>query len=149
MDSVKCLLANKFVKETNNAPHIIYSPLSVAENYAGKKVKFDDWKCFRHFRKSGFKYMFKFDLKSEYHHIEVNENFSTAMFLFKRIARPLLKYWHKHLIKMACFLEDGLSMPEPFSEATCNSNFVQETLQKSGSLLHSEKSAWEPQELIT
>ena len=93
--------------------------------------------------------MFKFDLKSEHHHIEVNENFSTAMFLFKRIARPLLKYWHKHLIKMACFLEDGLSMPEPFSEATCNSNFVQETLQKSGSLLHSEKSAWEPQELIT
>ena len=40
VDSVKCLLANKFVKETNNTPQIIYSRLSMAENYAGKKSKF-------------------------------------------------------------------------------------------------------------
>ena len=152
--------------------------MSVAENYAGKKrlifhlryinkhictrkVKFDDWKCFRHFLNSGPKYMFKFNLKSEYHHIDVNENFQTylgfswkieensALFLFKKIVRPFVKYWHKHLIKISSFPDDGLSMSESFSEAICNSHFVLETLQKSGFVVNCEKLVWEPQEVMT
>ena len=35
-DSIKDLLANKLVKETNNIPHVV-SPLSVAENSACEK----------------------------------------------------------------------------------------------------------------
>ena len=35
-ESIKNLLADKLVKETNNIPHVV-SPLSVAENSAGKK----------------------------------------------------------------------------------------------------------------
>ena len=35
-DSIKDLLINNLVKETNNIPHVV-SPLSVAENFAGKK----------------------------------------------------------------------------------------------------------------
>ena len=35
-DSIKDLLANKLVKETNDIPHVV-SPLSVAKNSAGKK----------------------------------------------------------------------------------------------------------------
>ena len=75
-DSIKDLLANKLVKETNNTPHVV-SPLPVAENSAGKKrlildlryvnkhlhthkVKFDDWKCFQNFLNAGSKFMFKF-----------------------------------------------------------------------------------------
>ena len=70
--------------------------------------------------------MFKFDRKSGYHHIDINETFQTYLgfsrkidgkvrhfvftvlpsglssvpFLFKKIVRPLVKYWRKHLIKM-------------------------------------------------
>ena len=90
-DSIKDLLVNKLVKETNNIPHVV-SPLSVAENFADKKrqildlryvnkhiythkVKFDDWKCFQNFLKVGSKFMFKFDLKSVYHHIDINETY--------------------------------------------------------------------------
>ena len=35
-DSIKDLLPNKLVKQTNNIPHVV-SPLSVVENSAGKK----------------------------------------------------------------------------------------------------------------
>ena len=35
-DSIKDLLINKLVKETKNIPHVV-SPLSVVENFAGKK----------------------------------------------------------------------------------------------------------------
>ena len=83
-DSIKDLLANKLIKETNNIPHIV-RPLSVAENSACRKrlildlrylnkhictheVKFDDWKCFQNFLNAGSKIMFKFDLKCMYHH---------------------------------------------------------------------------------
>ena len=87
-DSIKDLLGNKLVKETNNIPHAL-SLLSVAEISACKKrlifglryvnkhiymhkVKFDDWKCFPNFLNAGSKFMFKFDLKSVYHHIDIN-----------------------------------------------------------------------------
>ena len=92
-DSIKDLLVNKLLKETNNIP-LAVSPLSVAENSAGKKrltldlryvnkhiythkVKFDDWKCFQNLLNAGSKFMFKFDLESGYHHIDINETFQT------------------------------------------------------------------------
>ena len=119
--------------------------------------------------------MFKFDLKSGYHHIDINETvqiylgfsrkiagkvrhfvftvlpfgLNSALFLFTKIFRSLVKYWRRHLIKIACFLDDGLSVGESFSEAICNSQFVQETLQKSGFTVNCEKSVWEPQEVTS
>ena len=46
-------------------------------------------------------------------------------------------------------MDDGLSVAESFSEAICNSQFVQETLQKSGFIVNCEKSVWELQEVMT
>ena len=46
-------------------------------------------------------------------------------------------------------MDDGLSVAESFSEAICNSQFVQETLQKSGFTANCEKSVWEPQEVTS
>ena len=43
------------------------------------KVKFDEWKCFQNFLNAGSKFMFKFDLKSGYHHIDINETFQTYL----------------------------------------------------------------------
>ena len=74
---------------------------------------------------------------------------NSAPFLFTKIIRPLVKYWCKHLIKIACFLSDSLSVAEFFSEAICSSQFVRKTLQKSGFIEKSEKSVSEPQEVMT
>ena len=97
---IKDLLANKLAKETTNTRQVI-SPLSVAENSAGKrrlildilyvnkhiythKVKFDDWKCLQNFLNADSKFMFKFDPKSGYYHIDINETFQTYLeFLWK------------------------------------------------------------------
>ena len=46
-------------------------------------------------------------------------------------------------------MDDGLSVAESFSEAICNSQFAQETLQGSGFIVNCEKSVWEPQEIMT
>ena len=46
-------------------------------------------------------------------------------------------------------MDNGLSVAESFSEAICNSQFVQETLQKSDFIVNCEKSFWEPQEIMT
>ena len=100
--------------------------------------------------------MLKFDLKSGYYHLYIMKLFkltsdfrgklivksrhfvftvlpfglNSALFLFTNIVRHLAKYWRRHPIKkIACFLDDGLSVTESFSEAICNSEFIQETLQ--------------------
>ena len=179
-DSIKYLLVTKLVKETNNIPHVV-SPLSVAKNSAGKKrqildlryvnkhiythkVKSDDWKCFQNFPNVGSKFMFKFDLKSVYHHIDINETFQTYLgfsweidskvrhfvFTVRTQFSPVSdcpsfrkKFRRSHPIKIACFLDDGRSVGESFSEAIYNSQFVQ-TLQKSGFIVNCEKSVWDP-----
>lgn len=190
-NSIKELLENNLIKEVATVPHVV-NPLSVAENSVGKKrlildlryvnkhiytekIKFDDWKCFQNFLTAKSKFLFKFDLKSGYHHVDINENFqkflgfswlvdgkikhfvftvlpfglSSAPFIFTKLVRPLVKYWRKNLIRIACFLDDGISVAESLIEGIQNSNFVRETLQKAGFVVNIEKSAWEPQESIT
>ena len=46
-------------------------------------------------------------------------------------------------------MDDGLSEAESYSGTICNSQFVQETLQKSIFIVNCEKSVWEPQEVMT
>ena len=138
------------------------------------KVKFDDWKGLQNFLNASSKFMFKFDPESRYHHIYINETFQTyfgfswkidgkvryfvftvlpfglnsAPFLFTKIVRPLVKYWRKYLVKIPCFLDDGPSLAESFSEAICNSQFVQESFQKSGVIVNCEKSVRGLQEVF-
>ena len=74
---------------------------------------------------------------------------NSVPFLFTKIFHLSVKYWRKHLIKIAFFLDDGLSVAKSFSKAICNSQFVQETLQRSGFIVNCEKSVCEPQEVMT
>ena len=111
------------------------NPLSVSENSAGKKclvldlrfineylykdkIKFDDWKCLENYLEYTDGYLFKFDLKSGYHQIDMFEEhqtylgfswkidnivklfvftvlpfgLSTAPFAFTKVVKPLVKY---------------------------------------------------------
>ena len=94
--------------------------------------------------------MFKFDLKHGYYHMNklvpriFVENWKSWIFctysfcqsdlikprfLFGKIIHPLVNYRCKKLLKIACFLDECLSLLELLFEAIPSSNFVQETLQ--------------------
>ena len=93
-------------------------------------------KCFENYSEHTDGYVFIFDLKSVYHHVDVFEEHqtylgvsqkinnvvklfvftvlpfgvSTAPFVFTKVVRPLVKYWRLNSIKIACFLDDGLGI---------------------------------------
>ena len=95
---------------------------------------FTDWKIALSYFEKGA-YMFSFDLKSGYHHIEIAEEhqtylgfswnlqgsqssryfvfavlpfgLSTAPYIFTKCVRPLEKYWRFQGVKIAVFLDDG------------------------------------------
>ena len=121
------------------------NPLSVSEDPSGKKrlildvsylkqflwkekIKFDDWKVFEDFIDSDAEaYLFKFDLKSGYHHVHIHKDYqkfvgfswnfggqkryflysvlpfglSSGPLIFTKIVRVLIKYWRAHGITIA------------------------------------------------
>ena len=170
------------------------SPLSVSQDPSGKKrlildlsfvnkfvwqekIKFDDLKSFENYiegDKEGF--LFKFDLKSGYHHVDIHKDsqkylgfawrfsdgttkylqyavlpfgLTSGPFIFTKIVRVLIKYWRSYAIKIACFLDDGLSIEYTQQEqAIKNSKFVKKSLKCSGFIANHEKSQWEPTKVI-
>lgn len=113
--------------------------------------------------------MFKFDLKSGYYHVDINEEFhkflefywtingkqkffvytvmafglSSATYLFTKLLRPLLKYWRAAGISVIVYLDDGWGI---YSSSVCKavSNRVKSDIQKAGFFLNTEKSVWKP-----
>ena len=134
-NSITELLESERIKQLlSYKPHVV-NPLSVSVQPNGKKrlildlryvnhfikklrIKYDDWKIASlMFRKNG--YMFSFDLKSGYHHVEIFQphqtflgfswefqgetrfyvftvlpfGFSVAPYIFTKILRPLVGWW--------------------------------------------------------
>ena len=111
-------------------------------------------------------YLFQFDLKSGYHHLdifdehqtylgfscEINQQthsfvftvllfgLSTAPFVFTKVVRPLIKYWRLHAIRIACFLDDGLNIEFGYSKLETSSKFVLNTQINDG--LAGKKNQW-------
>ena len=112
------------------------------------KIKFDDWNSFQNYLEGNKGYLFKFDLKSGYHHVDIFEEhqtylgfsweinqqthyfvftvlpfgLSTAPFVFTKVVRPLIKYWRLHAIKIACFSGDGLGIQFGYSKYKLHQN---------------------------
>ena len=130
---------------------LVVNPLSVSVQPCGKKrlildlchvnkcllnqrVKFEDWKvALSYFTKGS--YMYSFDLKSGYHHVEISQEhqtylgfswevadsgdeifhvftvlpfgLSTAPYVFTKLLKPLEKRWRLQGICIAIFLDDG------------------------------------------
>ena len=114
------------------------------------KIKFDDRKCFENYLPAKKGYLYKFDLKNGYHHIDIFDScqaylgfikwttryflftilpfgLSSAPFVFAKVARPLVKHWRLHAVKAACFLDDGLGIACTYQDALSCSNFVKVT----------------------
>ena len=72
---------------------IIISPLSVPENkdkkrlllrYVNKhlmkdRIKYDDWKCFENYLSEDSRWIYNFDIKSGYHHVDIFETHQTFL----------------------------------------------------------------------
>ena len=142
--------------------------------YKGK-IKFEDWKCFEQYLEGKEGCLFKFDLKNGYHHIEIFEphqkflgfswifksnikfsvftvlpfGLTSAPFVFTKVVGPLVKYWRLNFVIITYFLDDGTSIEYNYEKAKHKSEFVQQTLTKSGFIHKIEKSTWESCKILT
>ena len=93
------------------------------------EIKFEDWKYFESYLEGNEGYLFKFDLKNGYHDIfEAHQKFLGFSWVFT----PLVKYWRFNSLKITCFLDGRIGIEYSYEEAKRKSEFILETLTKSG-----------------
>ena len=114
--------------------------------------------------------MFKFDLKSGYHHVSIYKShwkylgfvwnvdgipkyyvftvlpfgLATACYVFTKIVRPLVRYWRGQGLRAVVYLDDGIIAVEGEEAASRASEAVKDDLRKAGFVIHVKKSQWEP-----
>ena len=179
--SIDELVATGCVRHVEEVPHVC-SPLSVVENAVGKKrlvlnlrylnqhlwkqkFKYEDLRTAMMYFNPG-DYLFAFDLKSGYHHVDIAEihqkflgfewngryyvftvlpfGLSSACYIFTKLVRPLVRYWRARGIKITVYLDDGLAVASNEQQASDASQIVRDTLKKAGFIAHPEKSQWVP-----
>ena len=159
--SVSELFKSGAIREVATLPHIC-SPLSVVENSKGKKrlvinlrhlnkylwkekFKYEDLRIAMLLMEKG-DFLFSFDLKSGYHHIDIAEahqkflgfewgghyyvftvlpfGLSTACYIFTKMLRPFVRFCRARGLKMIVYLDDGLGAVSGFLEASKASKLV-------------------------
>ena len=137
-------------------------------------IRFDDWRAFESYLISD-SFCFQFDLKSGYHHVDIfnaHQTFlgfswirdgkckyfvftvlpfglSTAPYIFIKILRPLVSFWHSRGIKITLYLVDAIGIESSYEKAKVSSSFVCKTLCKDGLVFNSERSQWAPVKMLT
>ena len=184
--SVADLLDAGCIKEVAAEPWVC-SPLSVVENSVGKKrlvvnlkhlnkclwkqkFKYEDLRIAMLLFEKG-DYLFTFDLKSGYHHVDIAEEhckylgfawhgrfymftvlpfgLSSACYMFTKLLRPLVRYWRARGLRILVYLDDGLCATAGRQRALEESHLVQATLNRAGFVVHPTKSVWEPIQRLT
>lgn len=166
-------------------PHVV-NPLTVAYSRAGKprlvldcrhinpclhlfKVKFEDIRVAERLFDIN-SYIFTFDLKSAYHHIDIFPEHTTylgfswsyngtvkyyvynslpfgisvAGHIFTKTLRVPQKYWRSLGLKVIMFLDDGIGGDVRLERAIFASNFIRGSLLEFGFLLAEDKCSWKP-----
>ena len=140
-----------------------------------RKVRCEDVSVALQIFSRGF-FLFKFDLKSGYYHVEIFPDhrkylafswdfgdgvvkyfqvtvlpfgLSSAPYLFTKLLKPILTSWRCKGIPMAIFLDDGLGGGSNSSKAKINSLTARADLTRYGFVINEEKSLWEPVQVIT
>ena len=158
-ETISELLSSGRIEEKLN-PSFVVNPLSVAYQASGKRrlildlinvneyvpkmhFKLDDWKVGLQFLSKNA-YLFSFDLKSGYHHIDISADYqkylgfswiinnvrryfeftvlpfglSSAPLLFTKMMKPLVTHWRSCGILIALYLDDGFVVVP----ASCDNN---------------------------
>ena len=179
------LLQNRCIQKVAFKPHIC-SPLSVVSNNSGKlrlvlnlrylnqflwkeKFKYEDLRvAMLMFQPDD--YMFTFDLKSGYHHIDIHIEhwkylgfawgegsavqyyvfcvlpfgLATACYLFTKLMRPLVKFWRSQGLRVVVYLDDGIGASCGELKARKDSTRIQHDLDRAGFVANIAKCKWSP-----
>ncbi len=189
-DAINDLVSKELIVECDQIPDIV-NPLSVSVQSSGKKrlildlryinhhvwkqkTKFEDFNvALQYFNQGDF--MFSFDLKSGYHHIDIfpdhreflsfSWNFgdgnvryfsfqvlpfglASAPYIFTKCLRPLVKFWRSKGVFMVLFLDDGWGTAPNYFECQKVSQEVRQDVINAGLVPNVEKSVWEPTQVI-
>ena len=182
---IENLLKKGVISVTEKMP-VVVNPLTVAYNKAGKprlvldcrhvnqyihvfKVKFEDLKVALGLFGSGT-YVFTYDLKSAYHHIDISEmhksylgfswnyngentyfifnslpfGLSSAGHIFTKTVRVVVAYLRSFGHKIVMYLDDGIGGDSNYDKAFQSSKFVRETFSEFGFLIAEDKCSWVP-----
>ena len=73
---------------------------------------------------------------------------SSAPYTFIKCLRPLVKFWRFNGVKIVVFLDDRCGKGESLQTAKGHSLFVQTSLSNAGFVSNSNKTLWEPTQLL-
>ena len=150
LEAIQELILSGSVVQVSSPPHVV-NPLSVSIQSCGKKRLILDLRHVnKHIWKEKFKFedirnacvylpfdhfMFKFDLKSGYNHIDILQEHQTFLgfswvangvrkfffvftvlpfglsstpYIFTEVVRILFRYWRSHAVRITVYLDDGL-----------------------------------------
>ena len=184
-DSIDELVLSHCVQRVVSCPTVC-SPLQVVANAKGKLRLVIDLRYLNQFLvKAKFKYeglnlipvlfrkgdlVFTFDLKSGYHHVDINEDFqqylgfswgegscrefyyfrvlpfglSTACYVFTKLLRPLVKRWRSMGLRAIVYIDDGICASSSMQEAIVNRDAVVSDIESAGIVLNITKSRLHP-----
>ena len=170
-------------------PHIV-NPLSVSVRSSGKnrlildcrylndfitdkRCKYEDWRvALEYVEKGGF--MFNWDLKSGYHHIEMHPVYvkylgfkhelegkecyfvflvlafgiKSGPRIFTKVIRPLIKHWRSGGIQVVGYLDDGWVFHKSREKCSFFSEKVRSDLIQAGFVINKSKSRWVPKPMV-
>lgn len=161
--------------QANGTKRLILDLRYVNRHLQKKRIKYEDWKVAISYFEVGA-YMFTFDLKSGYHHIEVATvhqcclgfswvdpvskrtqfyrftvlpfGLSSAPHIFTKVLKPLVKHWRLNGARIALFLDDGWSIASSRDECGSLSKTVKNDLLSAGFVSNDDKFVWEPYQSI-
>ena len=180
-DSIEELVVGNCVKIVDTTPYVC-NPLSVVCNRSGKcrlvldlryvnrylwkcKFKYEDLRTVLSMFNRG-DYVITFDLKSGYHHVDVNEEqwkylgfcwkgqyyvfkvlpfgLSTACYVFTKLLRPLVRYWRSQGIRVVLYIDDGIIAFPSLEVASDAVEGIIQDIRKAGLTVNEKKSRFVP-----
>ncbi len=185
LESLAELFPNGFAELVSEQPSVV-NPFSVSVRANGKKrlianlrhlngflvapkFKLDDYRTALPALRAA-KFLFSFDLKKGYYHVDLDESvldlfgfsfsfagktyfgcwtictfgLSTTPYLFTKLLKPLITHWRSLGLHIFIYLDDGLALCDCRQEAAWFSHIVRSDLQSSGFHEQEVKCLWDP-----